>query len=112
MDTDVSKGKDTTSEENTVEKTQQSSGTAEPSEVTETVTEEKPTEFKIEESAPVLYLEGRLAKLEGLMDKILQRIDIEDEAVKIPLKKNYNPDYLPKTGGKPMSMDELPPRKG
>ena len=90
MSADVSKGKDTTSQENAVEEKQQS--------------EDLPNEIN--------NLVDRVDKLEFYMEKILNVIDIEDEAVKVPLKKNYNPDYLPKTGGKPVSIEDLPPRTG
>jgi len=95
MSADVSKGKDTTSQENAVEEKQQS--------------EDLPNEIN---NIAFFNLVDRVDKLEFYMEKILNVIDIEDEAVKVPLKKNYNPDYLPKTGGKPVSIEDLPPRTG
>ena len=88
-DTEVSKGKDTASEEKAVEEVQHPIN-----------------------SIAFLNLAERVEKLEGYMEKILRVIDIKDEAVKIPPKSNYNPDYLPKTGGSPKTMKDLPPRQG
>lgn len=95
MSADVSKGKDTTSQENAVEEKQQS--------------EDLPNEIN---NIAFFNLVDRVDKLEFYMEKILNVIDIEDEAVKVPPKKNNNPDYLPKTGGKPVSIEDLPPRTG
>lgn len=57
-------------------------------------------------------LEDRVKKLERIVGDLVKRIDLDDKPVTIPLSKNNNPDYLPKHGGKPVSLDELPPRKG
>jgi len=90
MKADVSKGKDTISEEKTINDEQQSL------EVNESITD----------------LLERVTVLEGLMELLQKRINVKDEPVKIPSKSNYNPDYLPTHGGEPTDLNELPPRKG
>lgn len=96
MNTEVSKGKDTIPEEKTVTESQQSPE----------VKEKDITEVNLTE------IQERVVKLEGIMERLLKRIDLKDEPVKIPPKSNYNPDYLPTQGGEPKTLDELPPRKG
>jgi len=101
MKADVSKGKDTISEEKTINDEQQS--------------HESITESFNSGDIPVLDFSDlleRVTALEGLMELLQKRINVKDEPVKIPPKSNYNPDYLPTQGGEPIDLDELPPRKG
>lgn len=50
----------------------------------------------------------RIEKLEAEVKAIKEKVNLDDRSVSLPQKKNYNPDYLP-TGGKPCSLDDLPP---
>lgn len=52
-------------------------------------------------------IESRVEKLESLVAKLLVKVNVSDEAVKPPEKKNNNPDYLP-IGGEPRSIEDLP----
>ena len=110
MNADVSKGKDTISEEKTINDEQQS---PEVKEEIESTTEsfcsgDVPETLEID----IPDLLERVIVLEGFMDLLLKRINVKDEPVKIPPKSNHNPDYLPTGGGEPKDLDELPPRKG
>lgn len=107
MNAEVSKGKDTVSEEKTVEKSQQSPE----SNIESVVCVAGNEHLKIPE-VNLTELQERVVKLEGFMNKLLKRIDLKDNPVKIPPKKNYNPDYLPTGGGEPVTIKELPPKKG
>jgi len=104
MKADVSKGKDTISEEKTINDEQQSP------EVKESITESVYTGDVPEIDFSDLL--ERVTALEGLMELLQKRINVKDEPVKIPPKSNYNPDYLPTQGGEPMDLNDLPPRKG
>lgn len=60
-------------------------------------------------------LAERVELLEAIVGDLVKRtknLDPEDKSVTIPLTKNNNPDYLPKHGGKPVSLYDLPARKG
>lgn len=49
----------------------------------------------------------RLDRIEGILTKLLQRIDLNDKYVTIPEKRNYNPDFLPTGGGPPVTLDDI-----
>ena len=107
MKADVSKGKDTISEEKTINDEQQSPEVKEEIEsITESVYTGDVPEIDISD------LLERVTVLEGSMELLLKRINLKDEPVKIPMKSNNNPDYLPTHGGEPTDLNELPPRKG
>jgi hypothetical protein len=54
-------------------------------------------------------LEASLKAMQEALSKVLERIDVGDKPVNMPVRKNYNPDYLP-VGGKPRGLHELPPK--
>ena len=55
-------------------------------------------------------LSAMIDAMRGELDKVLQRININDQRVEVPEKRNYNPDRLPRNGGQePISYHDLPP---
>lgn len=56
----------------------------------------------------VLTLERRVEELEELVLRIVKKVPLEDAPVKMPAKKNYNPDRLPQfVGNQHVSINDL-----
>ena len=51
-------------------------------------------------------VEQRLQRIEAVIEKILERVNIKDQPVEIPKKRNYNPDRLP-SGPKRMTLQDM-----
>jgi hypothetical protein len=92
--------------ENTIDETVKTEDSAVEDKPEETTEESQPKKKRVSNEA----IAERLDKIETVLGKLLGRIDLNDKPVPVPVKKNHNPDYLPKHGGKPVTLADLPPK--